>query len=222
MKYPIIAFCLVLFGFVSSAQVMEDSKVMSKGQQTSLSIEIPEVSADYVDDVFKDFIMDFKGKTKKDKKLNEWFSDNAKVPTIANGAPIDIYSKIESVGSKSVVNMWIDLGTGYISSGTYPAEYQEAGKLLAKFATTVKVRQAEDELALVEKDLKKLDGDMKKLKKDNEDYHKEIERCNEKIKEAEKNIEKNEEEQKGKQMALENQASKVEDAKTKVENIKKN
>jgi len=203
-------------------QVMEASKVMSKGQQSSLSLEIPEVSADYADEVYKDFIKDFKGKTKKDKKNNEWFSDDSRVPSIANGAPIDIYAQLESAGNKAVINMWVDLGTGYINSSTYPREYAEAGKLLEKFAAEVKIKQAEDELDMVEKDMKKLDGDMKKLKKDNEDYHKEIEKCKEKIKEAENGISKNEEDQKSKQVAIEGQTEKVEAAKIKVNNLKKN
>lgn len=207
--------------FIASGQVMESQKVMSKGQNNSLSIEIYDVPSDFVDDVYKDFIKEYKGKTKKDKKGKEWMSDDAKVTTIANGAPIDIYSKIESAGNKTVVNMWIDLGAGYINSGTYPREYTEAQKLLEKFAQSVRVRKAEDELALVEKDLKKLDSDMKKLIKDNEDYHKEIERCNEKIKEAEKAIIKNEEDQKNKQSSLQQQSYKVEEAKSKVNNLKR-
>ncbi|MEP7266264.1 MAG: hypothetical protein ABI844_01465 [Saprospiraceae bacterium] len=215
----IIAFFLTMQ--ISNAQVMESQKVMSKGQNMSLSIEIPDVSADFTDDVFKDFIKDFKGKTKKDKKANEWFSDNAKVASIANGAPIDIYSKIESNGNKSVVNLWIDLGAGYVSSSTYPREYEEAQKLLEKFAQTVQVRKAEDELSIVEKDAKKLDGDMKKLLKDNDDYHKDIEKCNQKIKEAEQNIVKNEDDQRSKKAAIDSQSSKVEDARTKLNNVKK-
>ncbi len=212
--------CICLF-YSGYSQVMESQKVMSKGQNNSLSIEIYDIPAEYVDDVYKDFIKEYKGKIKKDKKGKEWMSDDAKVASIANGAPIDIYSKIESAGNKAVVNMWIDLGAGYISSGTYPREYTEAQKLLEKFAQSVRVRKAEDELAMVEKDMKKLDSDMKKLIKDNEDYHKEIERCNEKIKEAEKAIIKNEEDQKNKQSSLQQQAYKVEDAKSKVNNLKR-
>lgn len=223
MKKTLILFFLIaIMTSYTRAQVMEASKVMSKGQQTSLTLEIPEVSADFAEEVYKDFIKDFKGKSKKDRKTNEWFSDDAKVATIANGAPIDIYATLESSGSKAVINMWVDLGSGYISSSTYPTEYMEAGKLLERFAETVKIRQAEDELDLVEKDLKKLDGDMKKLKKDNEDYHKEIEKANQKIKDSENAILKNEEDQKSKQSAIEAQAQKVEEAKIKVNNLKKN
>lgn len=222
MKITISLLFILFISGAAASQVMEASRVMSKGQQSSLTLEIPDVSADYAEEVYKDFIKDFKGKTKKDKKSNEWFSDDSKVASIANGAPIDIYAKIEPSGNKAVVNMWVDLGTGYINSGTYPTEYSEAGKLLEKFAETVKIRQAEDELDLVEKDMKKLDGDMKKLKKDNEDYHKEIEKSNQKIKDAENSILKNEEDQKNKQAAIEAQAEKVEAAKIKVNNLKKN
>ncbi|HNT22038.1 MAG TPA: hypothetical protein PKL70_16495, partial [Saprospiraceae bacterium] len=212
MKLNSVLIFLILLAVSSRAQVMESSKVMSKGQQTSLNLTIPDVSAEYVDDVYKEFIKTYKGKTKKDKKSNEWYSDDAQVASIANGAPIDIYARIESAGNQATVTLWIDLGTAYISSGTYPREYEEAGKLLEKFGQQVKISQAEDELAAVERDMKKLDADMKKLKKDNEDYHKEIERANEKIKEAEKNILKNEEDQKSKQTAIEDQAGKVEAA----------
>jgi len=213
---------IMVFALSANSQVMEASKVMSKGQQSTLTLEIPDVSSDYAEEVYKDFIKDFKGKTKKDKKTNEWFSDDAKVGSIANGAPIDIYAKLESSGSKAIINMWVDLGSGYINSNTYPTEFTEAGKLLEKFSEMVKIRQAEDELALVEKDLKKLDADMKKLKKDNEDYHKEIEKSNQRIKDAENSILKNEEDQKNQQSAIEAQAGKVEEAKIKVNNLKKN
>lgn len=223
MKKSIFLPGILLFLACSgSSQIMEASKVMSKGQQSALSLEIPEVSADYAEEVYKDFIKEFKGKTKKDRKTNEWFSDDSRVPGIANGAPVDIYAQLESSGSKTVINMWVDLGSGYINSSTYPREYAEAGKLLEQFSHMVKIRQAEDELDMVEKDMKKLDGDLKKLKKDNEDYHKEIEKSNQKIKDAENAILKNEEDQKSKQAAIETQAQKVEEAKVKVNNLKKN
>ncbi|MEP7323787.1 MAG: hypothetical protein ABI761_17810, partial [Saprospiraceae bacterium] len=175
--FTIIFLSLFFLRINSIAQVMESKNVMSKGEQSSLTIEIPGVSSEYTDDVYKDFTKDFKAKTKKDKKVNEWYSDDAKVASIANGAPIDIYTKIESAGNSSKVSMWIDLGTGYVNSSTYPREYEESGKLLAKFAQAVKVSQAEDELEGVEKEYKKSDSDLKKLKKDNDDYHKEIEKC---------------------------------------------
>lgn len=214
---------ILLFArFESFAQVMEEKRVMSKGEQSSLTIEIPGVEASYTDDVYKDFIKDFKGKTKKDKKANEWSSEGAKVASIANGAPIGIYSKIEGSGNKSVVNMWIDLGTGYVNSSTYPAEYQEAQKLLNKFAQTVKVQQAQDELAALDKEMKKMDSDMKKLKRDNDDYHKEIEKCNQKIKDAQNSILKNEDDQKNKKMAIDQQAVKLDAAKDKLSKIQSN
>lgn len=219
--FIIIFLCVAFLRINSIAQVMEAKNVMSKGEQSSLTIEIPGVSSEYTDDVYRDFTKDFKAKTKKDKKVNEWYSDDAKVASIANGAPIDIYTKIESAGNSSKVSMWVDLGTGYVNSNTYPREYEESGKLLAKFAQAVKVSQAEDDLESVEKEYKKTDGDLKKLKKDNDDYHKEIEKCKEKIKEAENDIVKNEEDQKNKKSLLDQQSMKVEDAKTKLNNIKK-
>lgn len=206
---------------LSTSQVMEAQKTMSKGQNSSISIDIYDIAPSYTDDVYKDFIKEFKGKIKKDKKSNEWFSDDAKVAGIANGAPIDIYSKIEGSGNRSTVTMWVDLGAGYINSSTYPREYAEAQRLLEKFAQSVRVAKAEDELGLVEKDMKKLDSDMKKLKKDKEDYQQEIEKCKAKIKEAEAGIIKNEEDQRNKQISIEQQSIKVEDAKTKVNNLKR-
>ena len=219
--YVLTLLCLLTVT-CSYAQVMEAKKIMSKGEQSSISLDLQGVSAEYADDVYKDFIKEYKGKIKKDKKANEWFSDDAKIASIANGAPIDIYSKIESSGNSAKINMWVDLGTGYINSSTYPKEYEEGQKLLNKFAQTVKVRQAEDDLAALEKEMKKLDGDMKKLKNNNDDYHKDIEKCNQKIKEAQDNIVKNEADQKNKKTMMDEQTTKIDYAKTKLDNIKRN
>ena len=48
--------------------------------------------------------------------------DDAKVPAIANGAPIDIYSKIEGADPKQWPLHGVDLGH-LLFSGTYPGEF---------------------------------------------------------------------------------------------------
>lgn len=221
MKSILFFFTFSLVWSFSDAQVMESSKTMSKGAQSSISIEIPDVNPELTEDVFKDYFKNYRGKTKKDKKLNEWFSDDAKVPAIANGAPIDIYSKIEGAGSKTMVTMWVDLGQGFISSGTYPGEYAAATKLLTDFGKQVRISSAENDLAAMDKDAKKLDNDLKRLKRDNDDLHKEIDKCNDKIKQAQNDIVKNEDDQKAKQKAIVDQSSKMDQAKAKLADLKK-
>jgi len=42
---------IMVFALSANSQVMEASKVMSKGQQSTLTLEIPDVSSNYAEEV---------------------------------------------------------------------------------------------------------------------------------------------------------------------------
>ena len=188
----ILAFSLAALNSIQ-AQVSEKIKKMSQGTNNALVLEIPNVSAKLVSEVWKDYMKDFyDAKPKWDRKSGEWFCDNAEITAIGRGNTIDIYASAEEKGNDVLANVWIDLGGAFLSSREHPEQYMEAEKVLMRFALEVAQEKTRQELAGEMDEMKKLQREMGRLKSLNERYHKEIERAEEAISKAKENIVENE------------------------------
>ena len=215
---------LTLFLFLATAlslqaQISEESKSMSDGIQNALVLELPNTSKKFVGKLWKKYLKDFKGgKSKKNKKQNEIFTENIKITEISD-KPIDLYSRITQIGDDVELSIWINLGGAYLSSTAHPKEYLEAEKFLMRFALDVTKEKIKIEIEEEENKLKKLEKTLKKLKRANDNYHREIEQAKEKIKKAEKNIEDNEADQENTQELIEEQKQAVLRVKKKLEDL---
>ncbi|MEY4902199.1 MAG: hypothetical protein RLZZ292_14 [Bacteroidota bacterium] len=213
----------LLFTFRSTAQVREKENSMSQGVKSCLVIEFPESKGDDIIDAWKDFLdHDYKAKTKRDKKNDEYFTDNAMISGVGGSNTVDVYAKIDEKSKTScILTIWFDLGGAYLSSREHPTQYDEAEKMLRRFETSVLRAQTEKELKDEEKKYKKQDDQLKRLVRDNEGLKKDIENYKEKIKKAESDIIKNNDEQETSKRLLKDQDEAVKKVRKKLETIER-
>jgi hypothetical protein len=186
-----LTFLVATLPFVASAQVKEGEKLMSLGNNNSLSIELPKVKADFAEKIWKNFVKSYKGKYSKDKKNKEYFLDNALIPGLGAGNTVDLHASFVEMGENTMFTVWFNLGGAYVSSAQSKEQYTEAEKLVLKYAIETAAEQTKIHLADQQDELKKQEKQLKKLEEKNADHKKDIENWKNKIKQAETDIEVN-------------------------------
>ena len=126
------------WAFAQTAVVKEGNNSMSLGSYNSLSVDLPGTETKEVEKAWDKFLDDYKGKTKKDKKTGEIFTDNAVIKPWGNNT-VDIYAKVtpSSSGKGALGNkldVWFDLGGAYLGSSSHQDKYKYAEKMLQDFA----------------------------------------------------------------------------------------
>lgn len=220
----VVIFILVL-GSITQALaqkglgITENQKLMSQGVQSSFSILLPNIeSTKEIDKAWTKYIKDFKGgKTKRNKKSGEIFSDNMKLERISNNT-VDVYAKTLKTQAGVELTVWFDLGGAFLATQTHTEKAVEADAILLKFGLNVINMKDEDALKVEEKALKALNKDAKKLESDYADYNKEINKLKEKIQKLEEQKKQNRVALEQKQEAIEAQKQRVQIAKDKVQN----
>jgi hypothetical protein len=201
-------------GGAAIASVREGERVMSQGSKNALTVDLPKTTLKEAEKLWKDYAKQFKGDTKKDKKTDEWFTDNALIAAIGGANTIDMYAKFSESGDITTLGLWIDLGGAYVDSKSFADKYAEGEKILQNFALSVAREQTKKQLGDQQDDLKKLEKQQKKLEDKNADLLKDIENWKKKIAQAEADIQTNLKQQ-------EEQKAKVEAQKKLVEEIAK-
>lgn len=202
------------------AEVKEAVKQMSRGPNNAFTIQIEGADPKDVEDEWKDFLNQFDGKTKKDKKTNEYFSDNAIIKEMGNNT-VDIYSTVVAVnGGATDVTVWFDLGGAFLSSQAHPDKFKIAGKMLDDFSRRMNRKMIGAKLEEQQKVLEKEQGKLEDLKKERDGLKKDIESYKERIQKAEQDIAANEKRQSEQQGALEKQKAAVEEIKGRLNELK--
>lgn len=214
----LIAFSVFSF---TAAQVAEESRVMSAGSQTALTIILPGADTKFADAEWKEFMKNY-GRVTRVKKSNENWVEGAQILDIGGVNRLNVYSASESVAEGAKMIVWIDMGGGFINSTTFPKEYTEAVKFMQKFAHQVKVDQIAIDLDSQQKALTKFESNLSKLQRENESLHKIIEDANKRIAEAEVNIVKNLQDQELAQQEIDAQKVTVETVQKKLDEVKAN
>jgi len=200
---------------LNAQDVKESSRSMSQGNNNALMIEIPGLSEKVVSDIWKKFLKDFYDtKTKWDRKTKEFLNDDADIAALGNGNSVDIYAVTEGKGDQVLLVMWVDLGGAYLSSSEHEDRYEEAERILMRFALEAAREKIKMDIKAEEKNLKKMEGDLDKMKNQKERFEKTIEKAQETIRKAEEDIVNNEKQQ-------ENQVKTIEDQKKLIEQIQK-
>lgn len=217
MKQLLTSILTVLFlSNISFAQiqvdVMEGAVSMSQGDNYSQTIVLEKSNRKDVEKAWEDFIDKYKGKTKKNRKTGEVFSDNAKLEAISSNT-VDVYAKAQEAGDDTKLTVWFDLGGAYLSSTTHQDRYPAAEALLNDFANKVAKSHVEDILGVQEKTLKKKNGDLKDLRKGKENLESDIKKYEQKIEEAKQDIVQNEKDQVAKEAEIESQKAMIEETK---------
>lgn len=205
-------------GLVKS-HVYESEEPMSAGTQNALVVVLEVTSTKLAEKVWKDFVKDYGGKTKK-VKGDENLSSGVEIVGINGVTPISLYSRAATNADGNVeLIAWFNLGDEYLSSSR-KAQYNEAESVLLKFAHAAKVESTQEEMEAAEKKLKSFENEMDKLKRQNSGYHKDIEEAEKKIEVAKENIVKNEEQQADATQKIDLQKQLVEEIKRRLSELK--
>lgn len=212
-----IAITLVLTLNNLTAQVVQEGlKPMSKGTNNCFYLELPSADNKLAADAWKDFVKDYKGKTKYNKKQKEYFTDNATIKDMSENT-VDIYARFDP----AQITVWFDLGGAYLSSSIHPDRYPAVGKMLSAYYLALSKELAKADVKLKEDELKTLRNDLKKLENENKDYNETIKKAKEAIAKAEKDIEANQQQQAARQQSIKEKEAEVEGAKNHLNNLGK-
>jgi len=193
---------------------------MSMGVKNALILQIPEAKEKFVKKLWKKYLKQFKGKTKRVKKADEMRTSGARIVEIGGSTAVDLVSRVSGTGEDVELIMWVNMdGDEFLSSYTHPDRYTEAEKILMRFGLEVTREKIKIELKDEENRLKKYNKDHKRLKRNNANYHREITIAQEKIKKAEANIEQNEIEQETMRATIESQKVLIEEVKKRLSEI---
>ncbi len=181
---------------LKNARVFESDEQMSQGIQNAIVVELAATDKKLVEGVWKKYMKDYGGKTKKSKGgRNEFTTTGAEIVGINGISPITVYSRVaEGESGNLEMATWFDLGDEFLESRR-SKNFGEAERMLQKFAHEVKIESTREELKKSEKKLRALEGNLNQLARQNESYHRSIESYEMKIEEAKENIVTNEEQQ---------------------------
>lgn len=213
-KITLLSFILSLFATVAFGQITEGQSYMSAGTFNSLTIVLPEGSEK---EAPKEWVKFFKkyGKTKKNRKTDEYFTDNAEILGMSNNS-VDVYTKFNG----NTMTVWFDLGGAYLSSFDHSEGYAIGEQVLMDFGLHLQILMVEDELKEEEKTLKNLESDHEKLVKNKATLEKNIEDWKAKIAQAEADIEKNISDQEAKTNEIGQQKTVIEQVKARLAELK--
>ncbi|MEL6863223.1 MAG: hypothetical protein AAFP19_02340 [Bacteroidota bacterium] len=181
----------------NDAQIVEAQLKMSQGENNAYTLLIKDSNAKELEKSWSKFMKRYKGKTKKDKKSGEYFTDNATIKEMSSNT-VDVYARFNQEGKNTELTLWYDLGGAYLSSDRHEDKSPMANKMLNQFNNEVVKNSIKVTLAGQEKVLKSLNGDMKNLEKQQNSLEDEIAKCEKKIEEAKKKLAQNAKDQSAK------------------------
>lgn len=226
MKNLFILFVFLFIFSLANAQttefgVTEAPQTMSQGVNNSLVVTLYNIKENVAESVFKDYMKQYKGRSKREKKTKALFIDNAKIRDLSNNT-VDVYASFieDKKADVTTVSVWFDLGGAYVSSALNGAQYAVAVNVLEGYKLAINNYLATEDLEFQEKTLKVMEKDMDKLVKDNETYQQKIKDAEELIIEMKKKIEENLKAQEAKSIEIDTQTKTVERARTEVKKNK--
>lgn len=207
--------------------IKEETKANSKGTFNALVMELPGTSSKEVGKAWSKFIKKYKGKTKFDRRANEYMTEDATIKEMSDNT-VDIIAKIEERGQEgAVLTVWYNLGVSYLSSKDFSDRYPAGEKLLKDFAKSVSADMIEAELKEAEKVLKDYEGNLSKLEKeekqrtkDIETYKSTIQKMEQSIVEAENDVKESKEGQGKAKVEIDDQKKVVDEIKQRLESVK--
>jgi hypothetical protein len=218
-NHYLILVILLALPLLVSAQVSEQERSMSKGVNNALVIEIPMADPGMIEKLWKKYMKDYDGKTKKVKGEPEWLSDDADIPGIGSGNTMDVYSKIAESGEDVELIVWFDLGGAFLDSDLHPDNYLEGEKFLMRFSLFVEKEKTKLELEAEEKELKNMEKELKDLERNKERYFEIIADAERRIEEAKADIEQNEKDQEAQKKVIEDQLEVIKKVQKKLDNL---
>ena len=175
---------LAYFCFVISinAQIIinEDALSMSQGLKNGFSVEMPKAEVKDVEKRWAKHLKAYKGKTKKSKNSNEWFTNDAKMKLISNNT-VDVYAVFTPIKDGTKLIVWYDLGGTYLNSATHGENANAGKKVVYDFGLMVKKEQAVAHIKSEKEKLSQIEENLEKLSKNEKEFLKTIEELKAKI-----------------------------------------
>jgi len=209
-------------------KVLEENRSMTKGSANALIVNLPNTSYKQVNKLWSKYLKNFKGKTKYNRKIDEYFSDNAEIKDMSENA-VDIISKVYDNGEEgTTVAVWFNLGVTYLSAEKHPERYPFGEKLLKDFSLLVSADMIAAQLKEEEKRLVSMNDTLKSLEKEKTQSEANITKQKEiiikaeaSIVQSEKDIEGNLEDQGKQKLSIKEQEKIIETIKRKLKVIQK-
>ena len=198
--------------------IQENERTMSQGSKPGFSLNVDDLDAKETERLWIDYLKDSKAKTKKDRKTNEVFADDASIPAISTNL-MDIYATFTERNKQTEIIVWVDLGGAFLGRRQNPDKIDAFEQWLSEFGRRTRVRKIELEQEaeeLVFKDQKK---EFDKLIKEEERLKKEIADAEQRINQAKKELEVNNANQNNRRQEMERQQMKIQEIEAKKKRV---
>ncbi|MCG9791947.1 hypothetical protein [Flavobacterium algicola] len=192
MKYTFLAITLFAYGVGFSQDLIPAAvtQTMSQGTQPGISVFIPNVSDDNVEDAIKDVTKQYKGKVRKIKRSDENYIDNAQIKEISPNS-IDIHQVVEKIDNGYKYTAFFNLGGKFLDSAYSSEKFAYATSVVRKIAMKASELNMDEVIKDQNKVYSKLEDSKKDLIKENEKAAKDIEKAKDLIAKKENEIEDN-------------------------------
>lgn len=207
---------------VSYGQIVinEDTSSMSQGLKNGFSIDLEKTNPKGLAKRWAKHLKSMKvKKTKRNKKTKEYFSDNAKLPSISTNT-VDIYALFIPIQNGTRLVVHYDLGGAFLNSDLHHSGAAAGSKIIYDFALKIKQDQAQADIEMQAETLKKLKKEMSKFSKEEASFKKTIEDLKKQITKLEGKIKTNKTAQSSKKKEIETQKGKLQNAKEHLDEIK--
>jgi hypothetical protein len=209
-----LSILIMIFFGLSAQEVFEQDRPMSLGMKPAHVILLQMNDVRDIEKMWDDYMREMGIKMKRNRKADEYFSEESELYSIGKGNTFNLYSRIQEQGDGAEIMVWVDLGSEFLTTSDNPSESKGLTEILLGFEKEVRIEKVRRELESEEDRLKEMNKDLENLVSDNERFHENIEDAKKEIKENEKNIENNLKEQ-------ESSKKKIKEQKVLMEAIKK-
>jgi len=158
-SFTLMTLLLAMVSLVSAQNVESIEKTMSLGKQVGVYVEVEGGEKDRIKDLWEDYMKDY-GKTKRNKKAKEYYSEEARIPMISSSNKVSLYAKFEEGRNVATAYMWA------MVDGEFVDDSEGLQNFVQDYYIIVRKDVINKEIEEQEKLLKNLDKDMGKLKRD--------------------------------------------------------
>ncbi|HMQ08202.1 MAG TPA: hypothetical protein PKC30_12940 [Saprospiraceae bacterium] len=208
-KLCILLIVSCFFSFILNAQELVEQKVvMSKGANIGFYQELHGATKKDAEKLWRDHLKSF---TKKiNSKKGEFTTEGAVVPLINGTSALSLIARFDEGIKMTTIFLWVDLGGVYLNSEDHPTQHTGLQRFMTEYYNNVQKEVFLNMLKDEENNLKSLERDLDRLEKRNEGLHKDIRDSREKIKAAELSIEQNLKDQDDAKEKIRKQKQKIE------------
>ena len=207
----------------SQAGVSVAKRLMSTGTNNSYLVELTDVNRDVAVTEWESFIKPYRGKTKYNRKTQEFVTVGATVPGMGSGLT-NLYAKIVEEKTdpdvKTTIIVWYETPTGFAGELGETALMETGLQLTQRYAIQTSRAHAQNVLRIEQEALAQLQKDLKKLQDARESYQKEVQRAETLIVDRTEKLKVNSVDIENREREIKNQTRMVKQAETNLQKIR--